>query len=78
MRAWFPVCLVVFALFAGNYGHAQAQAQARAWFDRDRIGADETATLNIETTQLAGADAVAVEPGARLVLRVRVDRKSVV
>jgi hypothetical protein len=53
MRAWFPVCLVVFALFAGNYAHAQAQA--RAWFDRDRIGADETATLNIETTQLAGA-----------------------
>ena len=51
MRTWLAICFVACSLFAGNAAHAQA----RAWFDRDRIGADETATLNIETTQLAGA-----------------------
>lgn len=30
---------------------AAASAQTRAWLDRDRIGAGETVTLNVETTQ---------------------------
>lgn len=51
MRTWLSACLVACSLFATTPAHAQA----RAWFDRDRIGADETATLNIETTQLTGA-----------------------
>ena len=29
------------------------QAQARAWLDRERIAVDETATLNVETTEAA-------------------------
>jgi hypothetical protein len=51
MRTWLSACFLFCTMLAGNVVHAQA----RAWFDRDRIGADETATLNIETTQLAGA-----------------------
>lgn len=49
MRTWLAICLAAWSLLAGTVAHAQA----RAWFDRDRIGADESATLNIETTQLA-------------------------
>ena len=33
-----------------------AQAEIRAWLDRERVSLGETATLNIETDQ-AGADA---------------------
>ena len=51
MRTWLAICLAAWSLLAGTVAHAQA----RAWFDRDRIGADETATLNIETTQLAAS-----------------------
>ena len=51
MRTWLAICLAACSLLATTVAHAQA----RAWFDRDRIGADETATLNIETTQLAAS-----------------------
>ena len=47
--------LCVLVLLAG-WPASAAQAQARAWLDRDRIALDETATLNVETTQ-AGAGA---------------------
>ncbi|HVI25567.1 MAG TPA: BatD family protein [Xanthomonadaceae bacterium] len=41
---------------AGLLSAIPAGAHTRAWLDRDRIGADETATLNIETDQAtAGA-----------------------
>lgn len=51
MRIATGVLMMVLWLCA----HGPAQAQARAWFDRDRIGADETATLNIETRQTAAS-----------------------
>jgi hypothetical protein len=40
-------CMILLLLCAGV-----AQAQTRAWLDRDRIESGETATLNIETDQL--------------------------
>ena len=53
MRAWLRV-LTCLCLLTGAFAVApEAQAQARAWLDRDRIGFGETATLNVETTQLA-------------------------
>jgi hypothetical protein len=51
MRSWLRGLLCL-SLLLGAIG---AQAQTRAWLDRDRIALDETATLNIETGQLAGA-----------------------
>jgi len=42
---------IVLAALLSLCAHGTVQAQARAWLDRDRIGADETATLNIETRQ---------------------------
>lgn len=53
MRAWLRAftCL---CLFLGASATAPgAEAQTRAWLDRDRIAFGETATLNVETTQLA-------------------------
>lgn len=41
------------ALLVASLG---AAAQPRAWLDRDRIGAGETVTLNIETTAAAAPD----------------------
>lgn len=45
--AWMLWCtlLLQFAVVAA------ASAQTRAWLDRDRVGAGETVTLNVETTQ---------------------------
>lgn len=44
---WRPIVLSL-SLLAGTFC---AQATTRAWLDRDRIAAGETATLNIETDQ---------------------------
>src|SRR5688500_19125252 len=43
---------------------AFAQAQTRAWLDRDRVALGETATLNIETDQagVSPPDYSALEP----------------
>ncbi|QCU72425.1 protein BatD [Luteimonas yindakuii] len=47
---------------------AAVQAQARAWLDRERIALDETATLNVETTEagVAAPDWSALESDFRL------------
>ena len=50
-RTLSGIAVVLLALASGMAG-----AHTRAWLDRDRIGVDETATLNIETDQAtAGA-----------------------
>lgn len=51
-------CVMALALLLPAAG---AQAQTRAWLDRDRIAMGETATLNIETDQ-AGIDAPDYSP----------------
>ena len=58
MRAGFLplLCLLPLLALLAGWPATAAQAQARAWLDRDRIALDETATLNVETTQ-AGAGA---------------------
>jgi hypothetical protein len=53
MRDWFRA-VACLCLFVGAFvANSQVQAQTRAWLDRDRIAFGETATLNVETTQLA-------------------------
>src|SRR5688572_21539717 len=52
MRAWFRA-LTCLCLLVGASAIPGVHAQTRAWLDRDRIGLGETATLNVETTQLA-------------------------
>ena len=47
MKACARGCAALLLLLASS----TALAQARAWLDRDRIGVDETAALNIETDQ---------------------------
>lgn len=46
-----PCALLSCALLLQFGVVAAASAQTRAWLDRDRIGAGETVTLNVETTQ---------------------------
>lgn len=48
MRAWQGVVATVLLLAC-----ASVQAQTRAWLDRERIALGETATLNVETGQIA-------------------------
>lgn len=50
MRVALRMVTMLVLLFAA----VVAQAQTRAWLDRDRIAMGETATLNIETDQLIG------------------------
>jgi hypothetical protein len=47
IRRWLPIAAML-SLLACAWS---AQAETRAWLDRDRIAAGETATLNIETDQ---------------------------
>ena len=60
LQAWLPgsiskaMRLVACALLL--LASLGAAAQPRAWLDRDRIGAGETVTLNIETTASSGPD----------------------
>jgi hypothetical protein len=53
MRAWLRTLTCLWLLLGAFAVAPEAQAQVRAWLDRDRIAFGETATLNIETTQLA-------------------------
>lgn len=48
MRAWRGVVATVLLVMC-----ASAHAQTRAWLDRERIALGETATLNVETDQIA-------------------------
>src|SRR3546814_18816879 len=52
MPRWFT-SLACLLLFAASFA---AQAQVRAWIDRDQVALGETLTLNVETTD-AGARA---------------------
>lgn len=51
LRVAAALCLLALALATGP-----ARAQARAWLDRDRIEAGETATLNVEAAGNAAPD----------------------
>ena len=51
LRAWLGVCLVLLCMATA----AQAQAQVRAWLDRDRIESGESTTLNIAAEELTTA-----------------------
>ena len=53
MRAWLRALTCLCLLLGAFVVAPDVQAQARAWLDRDRIAFGETATLNVETTQLA-------------------------
>ena len=48
--------LAAFAMFLLAFLSLDASAQVRAWVDRDRVGAGETVTLNIETTSTTTAE----------------------
>src|SRR3546814_14940903 len=52
MPRWYT-SLACLLLFAASFA---AQAQVRAWIDRDQVALGETLTLNVETTD-AGARA---------------------
>ena len=51
LRAWLGACLVLLCMATA----AQAQAQVRAWLDRDRIESGESTTLNIAAEELTTA-----------------------
>lgn len=56
MHSWLRAFTCLCLLFGTAITAPESRAQTRAWLDRDQIGLGETATLNIETTQLsAGA-----------------------
>ncbi|MEE7548824.1 protein BatD, partial [Xanthomonas sp. Kuri4-1] len=67
--------LVVLLGLAASLGPvAQAEAETRAWLDRDSVGVGETVTLNIETDQrsaepdyapLQGAFGLSAQTGSR-------------
>jgi hypothetical protein len=51
LRLWLGACLVLLCMATA----AQAQAQVRAWLDRDRIESGESTTLNIAAEELTTA-----------------------
>ena len=53
MRAWFRAATCLCLLLGAFAVPSEGRAQTRAWLDRDRIAFGESATLNVETTQLA-------------------------